>query len=111
MHGLAVDDALGGEAHGGDVAGIDVHHRAVDGLGRQPRLVALADLVELDAELVGEQADRAAPDGGDDPGQEQHRRRVVRTDAEPEAGAGEVGVVVGAVVADLLHEDRARPGW
>jgi hypothetical protein len=41
----------------------DPHHRAVDGFGREPCVVAFADLVELHSERLGDQLHRSTPYG------------------------------------------------
>ena len=101
----AVADALDREPDGGDLSGFDAHHRAVDRLRGHPLLVALADLVEFDAEIYGQAAHLDTPHRGQHAGRE-HDRGVVGRGAETETDTGEFGVVVAAVVADLLHRDR-----
>ena len=100
-----VDDAFDGEAHRRDFPGIDRHHRALDGLGRSPRVVTLAQLVERDPALIGEQPDRPTPDRCEDPGPKQHRYVVVRRGAEPEADPRQRGRAVGAADAALRDGD------
>ena len=58
---LAVDDALHLEAQRRRRAFFDHAEAEVDLLGRGPALVHLAQLVDLDAETVGQHLDHAAP--------------------------------------------------
>ena len=65
------------EPNRGHLAGLDRRHLAFDPLVGVPRLDSLTNLVEFDAELVGEIADRPAPHRREDAGQEEHRRLVI----------------------------------
>ena len=77
-----------------------------DRLGGEPGVMTFAKLFQLHTQLVGQQPHRSTPDRGEDSGQEKHRRIVVRCGAKSEGGPGELGVVVGPVVDDLLHLHR-----
>src|SRR5450755_1219211 len=101
-HGTAVHDAFYGEPDRRNPSRIDVHHGAVDRLGRHLPFHTLGYLVQLYPELIGQQLDWPAPDGPQHAGKEE-RRDVLGRRAEPEADAGELGIVIRAVIADLLY--------
>ena len=105
---LAVADAFDREADGGHLPGFDVHHGALDRVGRDPLVVALPHLVEFDAEIGGQAANLRAPHRRED-ARGEHDRGVIRRGPETETDTGEFGVVVAAVVEDLLHGDRGGP--
>src|SRR5271168_1359222 len=66
--------ALDREANGGHLSWFDVHHGALDQVGRDPLVVAFPYLVEFDAEIAGQAPNLGAPHrrenaGGEEDGQ------------------------------------------
>ena len=78
----------------------DPSHVGLEGFRCRDALGHLADLVQLEAERVGEELDDAAPAGLDRTGME-HRCLEIERVPEPEELAREAGVGVGRVVHDL----------
>src|SRR5258705_1778614 len=98
-------DTLDREPDGGHPSRGHRHHHALDRFGRHPGFVTFTNVVQLDAEAVGEASDLSTPQGSQHTGLE-HDRRVIWRGAESHADAREFGVVVAAVVEDLLNGDR-----
>ena len=106
--GPAVDDALHLEAQRGRGAGFDSACRDVERRLRGPALMGLADLVELDAEALGDHRDHAAP-GERERAREEQQWGAVEGLAEAHRLEEHLGLVVGVVVEDLHHTHRVDP--
>src|SRR5947209_6966736 len=100
-HFFAVADSLHAKAHRGDLAHRNVHHGARYGFGSGPLFVAFAHLVELHSEIGCEAAYLEAPHRREHSRSEQYGF-VLGVASETETDAGEFGVVVAAVVTNLL---------
>src|SRR5215213_11774973 len=100
---ISIDDALHLEAEGALGALLEhAHARDVDGAFERAAFDVRADLVELQLERVGEDADHRSPDHLERD-VEQHHRGLLHGAAEADDLAHDVGRVVERVVEDLLH--------